>query len=173
MTAFSSAESLIQEWHRRFGTRIGQLALFHLGRTADAEDIVQQVFLDTLEHLRRHGVDSVAKPQAYLQRVTRNACMDHLARRKRTNEVADPSALEQFEARPEAAAGESEAVLNATRSLSAAQREIVLMKVFQEFTLEEIADITGAPLGTVRSHYRRALQTLRETLPTDTDQDRP
>ncbi|MBZ4658484.1 MAG: sigma-70 family polymerase sigma factor [Desulfacinum sp.] len=55
-------------------------------------------------------------------------------------------------------------VLRALRSLSERQRTVFVLKVFEEMTLQEIAEVTGMALGTVKTHLVRAMKTMRRHL---------
>ena len=122
-----------------------------------AEDVVQQVFLKLLH--RPVSVPDV--PGAYLSRAVRNAALN--VRRDGLREAPLPSNDPCFVHR----AGDKEAALAlqaALRDLPDEQREVVTMRIWSGMTLDEIAVATSAPLNTVASRYRYALEKLRDRL---------
>ena len=124
---------------------------------AVAEDVVQQVFLNLL----RRPVPMPDVPVAYLYRAVRNAALN--VRRNGLREVPLEPGDSCFVHR----GGDKEAALAlqaALRELPEEQREVVTMRVWSGMTLDEIATATGAPLNTVASRYRYALEKLRERL---------
>jgi len=125
-----------------------------------AEDAIHQAF----QQLLRRG-ELVADLRPYVFRCVRNAALDGLRRAKVRGDsiFAREPALEQ--AAPAAPApllaGELDEKLDL---LSADERETIILKVYDEFTLQEIADIRDVPLPTVASWYRRGLEKLKTLL---------
>ena len=124
---------------------------------AAAEDAVHQVFL----RLLRGDTVVPDAPVAYLYRAVRNAGLN--ARRNGSRDVPLETETACFEHRR----GDREAALALQTALAALpeeQREVVVMRIWSGMTLEEISAATGAPLNTVASRYRYALEKLRERL---------
>jgi RNA polymerase sigma-70 factor (ECF subfamily) len=105
-------------------------------------------------------------------RITRNACIDHLRRRKARPPLWDLPADELFDLRatdqtPEEAhleAVRKSMVHRALQELTDLNREIILLKEIQGLGLEEIAGILDVPLGTVKSRSNRARLELAQKL---------
>jgi RNA polymerase sigma-70 factor (ECF subfamily) len=124
---------------------------------AAAEDVVHQVFLRLLSG----PVQTPDVPVAYVYRAVRNAALN--ARRSGQRDAPLDANSEVFERRD----GNQEAALalqHALAELPEEQREAVVMRVWSGMTLEEVAVATAAPLNTVASRYRYALEKLREKL---------
>jgi RNA polymerase sigma-70 factor (ECF subfamily) len=125
----------------------------------DAEDVVHRIFTRALGD-GWIGIDDV---DAYMRRAVRNECFDLLRRlrRRRTEDIAP-----LLEAVSAASPSRDEQVLveQVLKVLSAEQREVVHLKVFEGHTLAEIAAICGVPMNTVASRYRYALIKMREAL---------
>jgi RNA polymerase sigma-70 factor, ECF subfamily len=124
---------------------------------AAAEDAVHQVFLQLL----RGDTVFPDAPVAYLYRAVRNAGLN--ARRNGSRHVQLETEAVCFEHR----GGNREAALalqSALAALPEEQRKVVIMRVWSGMTLEEISAATDAPLNTVASRYRYALEKLRERL---------
>ncbi len=137
-----------------------------LADRAEAEDVVQEVFLRALA--RSRGWFGLRNPAAYLYRAARNEALSRLRKRTvRTRaaveltysvEVLGP--LENSLESAEEAARVNAALL----ALPVEQREVVVLKVYQNMTFKEIARVTGASQNTAASRYRYALGKLKEIL---------
>lgn len=126
-----------------------------------AEDVVQGVFLRLLQGLAA----TPANPRAYLYAAVRNAAINELRGGRRTaplETVAAESGL--WFRRRVAGRDDSLALQHALRDLPEEQREVVVLRVWCGMTLEEVASATAAPLNTVASRYRYALDKLHERL---------
>ena len=125
--------------------------------TAAAEDVVHQVFLRLLStELTMPDV-----PVAYVYRAVRNTALNARRSSLRLAELDPQSSVFRHRG------GNQEAALALERALAELpeeQREVVVMRVWGGLALEEIAATSGAPLNTVASRYRYALEKLREKL---------
>jgi RNA polymerase sigma-70 factor (ECF subfamily) len=150
--------------------------LLYLNRSRDkAEDLFQETWVRVLE--RGHQYDGKSKFESWLFTIARNLTIDHWRRNKSVadlEELSDatgadtpvPFALQHamsgsdFVWRGE----ESERIQTALGMIPAAQREILLLRFQEEFSLEEIAKLVAAPLSTVKSRLYRGLHHLRDLL---------
>ena len=134
-----------------------------LGNINDGEEVAQQAFVRLFEQGRKPW--EKGDPLPYLYRVLRNACIDHVRRRK--TRQADGS-LESAAATPDLSHAEEgevrEAVLAAVGLLEDAQREVVLLRYFEELSLKETADAVGKSVGATAMLLSRAKANLKETL---------
>lgn len=158
--------------YRRWAGMVRTMAWRTTGDPYTAEDVTQQVFFDAWRG--RHRYD----PQrgdlaAWLTGITRHKVMDALALRDRTT-TALRADLGEADGRPDPAHGSSpEAaldrvfVLRALATLPVKQREILCLAFYGGLTQVGIAEWTGLPLGTVKSHMRKGLRSLRGTLGRD------
>jgi RNA polymerase sigma-70 factor (ECF subfamily) len=168
-TAFGvagGAESL-RELYRTCGGKVMAVALRILGDRAEAEDVVQETFLELWRRSDRYDA-ARASPTTWAIVVARSRAIDrHRARASAARAVAaretepppDPPALEPVEARQE-----RERVRDALSTLPAEQREAVELAFFEGLTHREIAGRTGQPLGTVKSRVRAAMEKLAQRL---------
>jgi len=143
--------------------------------SGDAQDVVQDAFLRLHRQVTGHGESSVKRISCWLFRVAHNLAMDagrRRARRKRLQEtvMADP-VINPTEARatPEPAAelGHREACRLAMTELGQLpdeQRNVLLLKIIQGFTLREISDVTGMKIGTVNYRLTQGLRELSARL---------
>ena len=152
----------------RYGAAVWWLATRYLGRRADAEDAVQEVFLDLRKSAARYDA-AVAAERTFVTTVARRRLLD--CRRRlaaRPDRFAEPPADcrdDAFDPQGRAElADESARPRRELAGLPADQRRVIELAVDRGLTQAEIADRTGLPLGTVKSHARRGLRTLRDRL---------
>lgn len=147
---------------RRHQDRIYRLAGLYLYSPQEAEDVAQEVFLRAFKGLGRFRFG--AQPFTWLYRTLRNVCHEHNRRSRCDNSDAmDPDELP--------AAGCSETLFEVTRQaveirnlvaeLPKRQREVVLLRIFEEMPVEETAAIMGCRPGTVKAQLHKAMQNLR------------
>jgi RNA polymerase sigma-70 factor (ECF subfamily) len=145
----------IQALYRQHGPALLAYGISLLGDRAAAEDVLHQVFLEVLGTASRPD-----EPRPYLFRAVRNRALNS---RRRTERLA-PLDHHEWLVKTEATMHAAIAIEKAMRDLSAEQREVVVMKVWGEMTLEEMAIVLEIPVNTVASRYRYALVRLRENL---------
>ncbi len=133
-----------------------------LGNEWDADDLVQAAYERAFRHWRE--VREPAHCRAWLFRITRNLHLDRKRSEKSRDalrivggEVTDSQGSVSAETVERLTAKEIEAALG---RLSNEQREAVLLCDLWGFRYEEIAKITGVPVGTVRSRISRGRQSL-------------
>jgi RNA polymerase sigma-70 factor (ECF subfamily) len=139
--------------------------LVHLtGQRELAEDLFQETWVRVLERGRQY--DGRRDFTAWLFTVARNLAIDHMRRRRpESEEQADipqqgmPSAFD-LAARME----QSERIAAGMQHLLAEYREALALRFQEGMSLEEIASVTGAPLGTVKSRIYRGLSALEPLL---------
>lgn len=134
-----------------------------------AEDLTSTTFLKALEHI---GSYSPAKGAfgAWLYRIARNAIVDHY-RSHRPHEdietVWDLSSTENV-ATDIADRSSYEEVRDALHSLKPAQREIVLLRVWEGLSYAEISSLLGKSESNCKVIFHRAIKDLRSSLPIST-----
>src|SRR5271168_1115099 len=150
--------------------RLLRYLLFLTGKREVAEDLFQETWMRVL--LRGAQYNGKARFDTWLFTIARNLVID-LSRKRvmasldemregkeddRPFEVAisEPSPLEQFQSR-ENSAEVSQAMLK----LEASYREVLVLRFYEELSLEEIATVTRAPLSTVKSRLYRGLAALK------------
>jgi RNA polymerase sigma-70 factor (ECF subfamily) len=131
---------------------------------AAAEDVVQEAFVRLMgQSLREPG-----HARAWLYRTVRNAAVS--AARSRTRRARRERAVatgrpDWFQPSPEDAV-DAAAAQAALSALPAAQREVIVLRLWSAMTLAEIAAVTGLGLSTVHDHYRRGLAALKSIMAT-------
>jgi RNA polymerase sigma-70 factor (ECF subfamily) len=130
---------------------------YRLTRSAAlADDITQECFLALLRTPGRFDA-ARSSPKTYLFAIARNLVRKHY-RDDRPEEELEDTRVESFS--PDLAL----AVEQAVSSLPVLQRESVVLFEYEGLTLEEIAQITGADTGTVKSRLHRARERLKRIL---------
>jgi RNA polymerase sigma-70 factor, ECF subfamily len=148
---------LVSRWEKRVFNYLLRL----VSNREDALDVSQETFLKAYQNLRK--LDDPARFSAWLFRIAHNEAFSLLRRRKPETELVG-------EPRPRDTGGRllpvelSLAVESALKRLNEDQREAVLLKVYQGFKFEEMAEILECPVSTVKSRLYTALDLLKTTL---------
>jgi len=137
----------------------------------EAEDVSQDAFLRAFHRLDRFRGD--APFRSWLLRITHNAALDHLARRRA--EPVDPETLDRDEpsaARPPADRLEVreriERLERKLHGLNPQHRVVLVLRDAEGLSYEEIADITDTPIGSVKGRLHRARREFVEMLRANT-----
>lgn len=143
----------------QFGKPCFNLALRVLGDPAQAEDLVQEVFLKMIDTIRSYRGD--APFGGWLKRMTVNACIDHLRRRRRETE-GDPEAL--FAEMPTSAAEPDTGVdaWSLLRRLPARARAVLVLHEFEGYTHTELSQLFGQSESYSKSILARAMKRLND-----------
>jgi len=150
------------------GRKVYTLAVYLLANREEAEDVTQEV----LVRLWRRGQDVVPeKIGPWLVRVTRNACIDAIRRRKGGSQVVidDEAGVELHEPAPgpERLAHASQLgvrILRALDALSEPGRSVVILREIQGLSYQEICEALEMPMSSVRVTLHRGRRRLREEL---------
>jgi RNA polymerase sigma-70 factor (ECF subfamily) len=133
----------------------------------DAEDAVQEIFIDIWRSAGRYD-EAYASEVAFVAMIARRRLIDRLRRHERQPHI---SSLEDITVEPGVRLDEqaevcAEAALaaRAVQQLRPEQQKVLQLAVYQGLSHQEIAQATGMPLGTVKTHVRRGLIQVREAL---------
>ena len=149
--------ALVSRWEQRIYNYLLRIT----GSPEDSMDLSQEAFLRAYQGLAR--LDDASRFGSWLYRIAHNEAISHV-RRKRPETAMD--AVEQIPAPvPRMAPVEvTLAVEAALGKLSEEQREAVVLKVYEGFKFEEIAEILGCPASTIKSRVYTGLDLLKEML---------
>jgi RNA polymerase sigma-70 factor (ECF subfamily) len=164
-----SFNQLVLRWERP----IYALAYRVIGREDDARDVVQETFLRAFRSLG--GFKGQAKFSSWLYRIALNLCRDWIRKQRRTPVLQSPEGVDVIELASDRGPSESiedlvarkvmsQAVSRAMSALSDDQRTAIVLKEYQGLTFQEIADLLGCPLSTVKTRLYQGLQVLRREL---------
>jgi len=147
-------------WYDSYSDRLMLYARNWLGEDA-ARDAVQGAFV----RLMRQSL-SPRDPQAWLFRTVRNEAITRLRRRERQRRHGSEIAMQRicwFESHPEDLI-DAKTAHEVLMTLPEAQREVVLLRIWGQLSLKQIARIVGSPLTTVHSRYKAALAAIKERM---------
>jgi RNA polymerase sigma-70 factor, ECF subfamily len=164
-----SFNQLILRWERP----IYALAYRVIGKEEDARDVCQDAFLRAYRALP--GFKGQAKFSSWLYRIALNLCRDWIRRQRRAPVSQLPEDTDATELAAETGPVESIEDLVARRELSAIveeamselseeQRTAIILKEYHGMTFQEIADMQGCPLSTVKTRLYQGLSLLRRRL---------
>ena len=159
----------LEELYDRYKTMAYSIAYRITNDATLAEDVVQDAFLGAWRNAARYmaGRGSV---KTWLLSIVHHRAIDAVRRRRPTTELPDletvmPAALTMPDVWAEVSASlDADTVRSALETLSDVQRQALELAYFEGLTQGEIAERTGAPLGTVKSRIRLGLLALRRTL---------
>ena len=164
-----SFNQLVLRWERP----IYALAYRVIGREEEARDVCQDTFLRAYRALP--GFKGQAKFSSWLYRIALNLCRDWIRKQQRAPVSQFPEGLDPVEMASEQGPAESIETLVARRELSAVveeamatlpeeQRTAIILKEYHGMTFQEIADLQGCPLSTVKTRLYQGLSVLRRQL---------
>ena len=154
-----SAPSLsFDELYERYATDVLRVSYYYLGNREMAEDVTQDVFVKLI--MNRPALEE-GREKAWLLKVALNRCRD-LWRSAWLKRVVLGSAAMERKSAPEMlnAAVERREMLEAIGKLKPDYREVILLHYYQGQEIRDIAQILGAPEGTVASRLSRGRKLL-------------
>ncbi len=164
----SAFNVLAQRWERRIRGAIYRV----LGSEDDARDLAQEAFLKAYRALG--SFKRQARFSSWLYQIALNLCRDRLRRRRGKVHVSleemdeetgprlrqrGPSALDLVQA-----SDLSRVVAEAVATLPDDQREVIVLKEYQDLTFLEISEVLDLPVSTVKTRLYRGLGQLRQNL---------
>jgi len=153
-------ERLVPGYRRRvFG-----LAYSVLRDRAAAEDLAQEVFVKLWQALPRY--DGRARLSTWIYAITRNAAISALRGRRRSVSMSDPAVFEEVESREAAPDRDDDdaALWRKVDALPDKQRQAVILYYQDERPVDEVAEMMGIPVNTVKTHLHRARAGLATAL---------
>ena len=153
-------ERLVPAYRRRvFG-----LAFSILRDRAAAEDLAQEVFVKLWQALPRY--DGRARLSTWIYAITRNAAISALRARRRSVSMSDAAVFAEVEglAAVPAADPVEAGLLRQVEALPEKQRQAVMLYYMDERPVDEVAEMMGMPVNTVKTHLHRARASLADAL---------
>lgn len=163
----------VRECVQRYGGLVWSLARRMSGGGTDAEDAVQEIFVDLWKSAGRYDTHTASEP-TFIAMIARRRLIDRRRRRVRRkdvdsldgpppSQVGEPQLAGDLPSQAEVSA-EAGLAARALAQLRPEQRRVVVLASYYGLSHEEIAGVTGMPLGTVKAHARRGLLRVREAL---------
>ncbi len=167
-----SFNQLILRWERP----IFALAYRVIGREEEARDVVQETFLRAYRGIGNFR--GQAKFSSWIYRIALNLCRDWIRKERRTPISPVPEGVDLAEMAAESGPAESieelvarhdlsRVVAKAMEQLPEEQRTAIILKEYHGMTFQEIADLQGCPLSTVKTRLYQGLIVLRRRLQQD------
>lgn len=164
-----SFNQLILRWERP----IYALAYRTIGREEEARDVCQETFLRAYRALPRFR--GQAKFSSWLYRIALNLCRDWMRRERRAPMMQPPEDVDLMDMAAATEPSESIEDLVARRDLTRLveqamarlpeeQRTAIVLKEYHGLTFQEIAEVVGCPLSTVKTRLYQGLTVLRREL---------
>ena len=155
----------VEECLTRYGGLVWSLAIRHIPNRAEAEEVVQEIFIDVWRNAGRFNI-RVASELTFIAMIARRRLIDF--RRKRQRSVATVPVTAEID-RAESSIidplvtgdeiGRAREYLTQLRSM---ERQVLEMAIDKGLSHSQIAEELGVPLGTVKTNARRGLIRLRE-----------
>lgn len=150
-----------------YGGLVWSLARKYFGRSAEAEDAAQDAFIAVWQAAGRYDPE-IAGESTFIAMIARRRMIDRLrrqGRRPETQALEDSPEPTEPESNDRVAVEEQAGqVLDAINALDPPQPEVIKQSLVQGLTHAEIAEATGLPLGTVKTHIRRGLIKVRQAM---------
>jgi RNA polymerase sigma-70 factor (ECF subfamily) len=172
-SALAGRETSFEELVRRYQRPIAAYVYRMVGDYDAALDLTQEVFIKVYNSLTRYR--SEFKFSTWIYKIAHNAAIDHL-RRHAVRDQALTSGIDGerreilIESRRLTPEQESERkerrseIESVVQLLPAAYRELIVLRHSQDLSYDEIAEVTGLPLGTVKNRLFRAREAMRDHL---------
>ncbi len=158
----------IDECVERYGGLVWSLARRLSPTVADAEDAVQEIFVDLWKNADRFR-EEVAGESTFVAMLARRRLIDRLrkSRRELESQPIDELALEYAgppQKLPAELAEEGSRATACLEGLRSDERRVLELSIYHGLPQTQIAEQTGLPLGTVKTHARRGLSQLRDCM---------
>ena len=169
--SLKGSHEAFEELVKKYEKSIYNIAYHYLLEREQALDITQETFLQAYQSLG--ALKDKAAFGAWLKRICRNKCLDYLRKNKEQtlsleemlNAEVPLAKLPAEEMTPEKNITQKENVVlleKLLKNLPKEYREVLILRAFEEYSYEEIAQATNSSLGTVKSRIFRAKKLLKE-----------
>jgi len=160
-------EKAVPECLDKYGGLVWSIARKLLRNSADAEDVVQEIFVDVWKNAVRFD-ETKASEITFIAMIARRRLIDkirHSSRRISADSLDDvlvePSTRSDKTLQTNIEAQQAAEAMNTLRP---EQQQVLQLSIVEGMSHQEISEATGIPLGTVKTHARRGLLQVREFL---------
>jgi len=172
-TAVAGREASFEELVRRYQRPIAAYVYRMVGDYDAALDLTQEVFIKVYNSLSRYRAEF--KFSTWIYKIAHNAAIDHLRRHAVREQALTTSvdgerreiAIESRRLTPEQESERKERrseIESVVQLLPASYRELVVLRHSHDLSYDEMAEVTGLPLGTVKNRLFRAREAMRDLL---------
>ena len=163
-------QQAVAECLDKYGNLVWSLARRFTANRADAEDAVQEIFIELWSHANRFD-ENKASETTFIAMLARRRLIDRLRKTKREPSTEELNVVQHVEDSDQIDSSEqletqdqAERARRLIRTLKPEQQQIIQLAVYDGHTHQSIADAMGLPLGTVKTHLRRGLLRVREAM---------
>ena len=150
-----------RELYEAYAKAMYNICLRMTGQPADAEDVLQEAFVQVFKNLERLETDSSLT--AWIKRIVVNQCLSYLRKKKVYFEEVGETEVEEEDGVDESAyAMTVPAVKEAIGQLPDGYRTVISLYLFEEYSHREIASMLGISESTVKTQYMRAKEKVRQ-----------
>jgi RNA polymerase sigma-70 factor, ECF subfamily len=145
--------------------RVFGLAYGILGDRAAADDVAQEVFVKLWQNMG--GYDGSARLSTWIYAITRNTAISALRKRSRLVSLSEPdvsAVVDTIESRESTDDAAEPQLWRLVETLPDKQRQVVVLFYQDDRSVEEVADMLGMPVNTVKTHLHRARARLASAL---------
>lgn len=160
-------KTAVQDCLDTYGGLVWSLARRMCRNNGDAEDAVQEIFIDVWKNAGRFD-ENQASETTFIAMIARRRLIDRL---RKVTRKPDIDSLEDILHEPSKDSNEdiltsieAKEAAKAMKELRPEQRQAIYLSIVQGCSHQEIADTLDMPLGTVKTHIRRGLMQMREVL---------
>jgi RNA polymerase sigma-70 factor (ECF subfamily) len=160
-------KTAVQDCLNKYGGLVWSLARRMSPNAEDAEDAVQEIFIDIWKNAGRYD-EAQSSETTFIAMIARRRLIDRLRFSNRRisadsieDVVAEPSTRTDQELQTSVEAKEA---AQALKKLRPEQQQVLQLSIVQGLSHQEISEATGMPLGTVKTHARRGILQVREFL---------
>lgn len=162
----------VEECLNSYGGLVWSIARKMLRNSDEAEDAVQEIFVDLWKNAGRFD-ETKSSEVTFVAMIARRRLIDRIrhSARRISAESLDDVLLEPFTRsdRQIQISAEARQAAEAMRTLRPEQQQVLRLSIIQGMSHQEIADAMGLPLGTVKTHARRGILQVREALGLNTE----
>ncbi|OGE74182.1 MAG: hypothetical protein A3I07_01475 [Candidatus Doudnabacteria bacterium RIFCSPLOWO2_02_FULL_42_9] len=161
----SSTYKDIEDWYEQYLPKIYRYIYYRTGHKQTAEDLTSTVFLKAVSKLSSFD-ESKSSFSTWIYTIARNSLIDHMRTDKKILDLDlafDLSTDQNIEADTDQALN-LQAVRQAVAKLDEVQREVVIMRAWDELSHQEIGDILGISEANSKMTYSRAVTNLKQAL---------
>lgn len=163
-------QQAVEDCIEKYGNLIWALAKRYSQTHEDAEDAVQEVFTEIWKNASRYD-ETKAAESTFITTIARRRLIDRLRKVYRRPQACsientlvtnscEPTVFQKMQAKE---------IVKAMRILRPEQRELMFLNIYDGMSHREIAERTGVPLGTVKTHIRRGFEKIRQIMKYQTE----
>lgn len=154
-------ERALREFVEQFQSQVFALCMRMLGHRQDAEDTTQESLVRAVKYLKSWDPSLPLRP--WVLKIAANRCRTALAQRTRIPTPVE-EIYESCTTEPQEEHGLEEGLSRALETLKAEHRHCFVLFYEQELSIQDIAEVMGVPIGTVKTWLHRSRKQLAEAL---------